>query len=185
MAMNFHFFPCPICHMELFWELREITVCVCMYVCVCVCVCVCVYMYIWFVVVQSVSRVQLFVTPCTTKQPGFPVLHYLPEFVHTHVRWVGDAIQPSYPLSLPSPLALNLSQRQGISQWAGSSRQVVKLLMELGISSFSGLISSRIDWLTLLTVQGTLKSLLQHSLKASILRHSAFLMVQLSHIYGT
>ena len=45
MAMNFHFFPCPICHMELFWELREITVCVCMYVCVCVCVCVCIYVY--------------------------------------------------------------------------------------------------------------------------------------------
>ena len=47
--------------------------------------------------------------------PGFPDLHYLPEFVHTQVHWAGDAIQPSHPLSLPSPPALNLSQHQGLS----------------------------------------------------------------------
>ena len=52
---------------------------------------------------------------CNT--PGFPVLHHLPKFVQTHILWVGDAIQPSYPLSPPSPPALNLSQHQGLFQW--------------------------------------------------------------------
>ena len=50
--------------------------------------------------------------PMACSMPGFPVLHYLPEFAQTHVHWVGDAIQPSYPLSPPSPPALNLSQHQ-------------------------------------------------------------------------
>ena len=56
---------------------------------------------------------------CST--PGFPVLHYLPEFAQTHVHWVGDAIQPSHPLSSPSPPALSLSQHQGLFQWVSSS----------------------------------------------------------------
>ena len=60
--------------------------------------------------------------------PGFPVLHHLPEFVQTHVHWVGDVIQPSYPLSPASPPALNLSQHQGLFQWVGSSHQVAKVL---------------------------------------------------------
>ena len=60
--------------------------------------------------------------------PGFPVIHYLPEFVLTHVHWVGDAIQPSHPLPPPSPLALNLSQHLGLFQWVGSSKQVAKVL---------------------------------------------------------
>ena len=51
---------------------------------------------------------------CST--PGFPVLHYVPEFAQTHVHRVGDAVQPSYPLSPPSPPALNLSQNQGLFQ---------------------------------------------------------------------
>ena len=59
--------------------------------------------------------------------PGFSVLHCLPEFAQTHVHWVGDAIQPSHPLSSPSP-ALNLSQLQSFFQWVGSLHQVAKVL---------------------------------------------------------
>ena len=66
--------------------------------------------------------------PMDCSTPGFPVLHYLPEFAQTHVDWVHDAIQPSHPLSSPSPPALNLSQHQGLFQWVGSSRQVAKVL---------------------------------------------------------
>ena len=54
--------------------------------------------------------------------------HQLPESTQTHVHWVGDAIQPSYPLSSPSPPALNLSQHQGLFQWVSSSYQVAKVL---------------------------------------------------------
>ena len=63
---------------------------------------------------------------CNT--PGFPVLHYLPEFAQTHVHWMSDAIQPSHPLSSASPPALSLSQHQGLFQWVGSSHQVAKVL---------------------------------------------------------
>ena len=59
--------------------------------------------------------------PMDCSMPGFPVLQYLPEFVQTHVHWVSDAIQPSHPLLLPSPPALNLSQHQGLFQWVGSA----------------------------------------------------------------
>ena len=58
--------------------------------------------------------------------PGLPVHHQLPEFTQTHVHWVGDAIQPSHPLSSPSPPAFNLSQHQGLFQWVSSSHQVAK-----------------------------------------------------------
>ena len=58
-----------------------------------------------------------------TEKPGFPVLHYLPEFAQTHVHRVSDAIQLSHPLSSPSPPVLNLSQRQGLFQKANSSHQ--------------------------------------------------------------
>ena len=89
-------------------------------------------------------------------------------------------------LSSPSPLALNLSQHQGLFQGVIFLHQVAKVL-KLHHQSFqwiSGLISFRIDWLDLLAVQGTLKSLLQHhSSKASILWRSAFFIVQLSHPY--
>ena len=60
--------------------------------------------------------------------PGLPVHHQLPESTQTHVHWVGDAIQPSYPLSSPSPPAFNLSQHQGLFQWVSSSHQVAKVL---------------------------------------------------------
>ena len=61
------------------------------------------------------------------RTPGFTVLHYLSEFTQTHVYWVGDDIQPSHPLSPPSPPALHLSQNQGLFQRAGSSHQVAKV----------------------------------------------------------
>ena len=61
---------------------------------------------------------------CST--PGFPLLHYLPEFTQIHVHWVGDAIQPSHALLSPSPLPLHLSPHQGLFQWAGCSHQVTK-----------------------------------------------------------
>ena len=122
--------------------------------------------------------------------PGFPALHYLPEFALTQVHWVSDAIYSSHPLPPPSPLALNLSQHQSLFQWVGSSHQVVKVFeLRLQHQSFQWLfrlISFRIDWFDLLAVQGTLRSLLQHhSLKASIFQHSTFFMVQHSHPYMT
>ena len=60
--------------------------------------------------------------------PGLPVHHQLLEFTQTHVHWVGDAIQPSHPLSSPSPLTFHLSQHQGLLQWVSSSHQVAKVL---------------------------------------------------------
>ena len=65
-------------------------------------------------------------TNCST--PGFPVLHHLPEFAQTHIHWVSDAIQPSHPLSPPSPPAFSLSQHQGLLQWVCSLHQVAKVL---------------------------------------------------------
>ena len=121
--------------------------------------------------------------------PGFPVHHQLPESTQTHVRWVGDAIQTSHPLSSPSP-AFNLSQHQGLFKWVSSSHQMAKygsFSFSISLSKeYAGLISFRMDWLDLHAVQGTLKSLLQHrSSKASILRCWPFFIVQLSHPYMT
>ena len=65
--------------------------------------------------------------PMNCSMPGLPVHHQLPHSTQTHVHWVGDAIQPSHPLSSPSP-ALNLSQLQGLFQWVSSSHQVAKVL---------------------------------------------------------
>ena len=122
--------------------------------------------------------------------PGFPLLHYLLEFAPTHVHWVNNAIQPSHPLSSPSPPALNRSQHHSLFQWVSSSHQVAKgLEFHTSISpsnKYSGLISFQTDWFDLLAVQGALKSLLQHhSSKTSVLQCSAFFMVQLSHPYVT
>ena len=78
--------------------------------------------------------------------PGFPVLHYLPEFAQTHVWWVNDAIQTSHPVSLPSPLALNLSQHQGLFQWVSSFDHVTKVLeLQLQHQSFQWIF--RVDFL--------------------------------------
>ena len=81
--------------------------------------------------VQFSSVAQLCLTLCDPMDcstPGFPVHHQLLEIAQTHVHWIGDAIQPSHPLSSPSPLALNLSQHQGLFQWVSSSHQVAKVL---------------------------------------------------------
>ena len=136
---------------------------------------------------QSLSCVWL-CDPMNCSMPGFPVLHYLLEFAQTHVHWIDDAIQPSHPLFLPSPSSFNLSHNQDVFQWVSPLHQVAKVLelqFQPSLSNeYSGLISFTINWINLLAVLGTLKSLLQHhTLKASILQHSAFLMVQLSHPY--
>ena len=105
--------------------------------------------------------------PHGLQHTGFCVHHQLQDLAQTHVHRVGDAIQPSHPLSSPSPPALHLSQHQDL-EGVSSSHQVAKVL-ELQLPHQSGLISFRIDWFDL-AVQGTLKSLLQHqSSKASIL----------------
>ena len=77
--------------------------------------------------------------------PGLPVLHHLPEFAQTHVHWVGDAIQPSHPLSSPSP-AFSLSQHQGLFQWVGFSHQVARVL-ELQFQHQSFQWTLRVDFL--------------------------------------
>ena len=69
-----------------------------------------------------------FCHPMECSTPGLPVQHQLPEFTQTHVYWVGDAIQPSHPLSSPSPPAFNPSQNQGLFKWVSSSHQVDKVL---------------------------------------------------------
>ena len=122
--------------------------------------------------------------------PAFPVLHHLLEFAQTHIHRVRDAIQSSHPLSSPSPPTLNFPQHQGLSNESALRIRWPKYWsFSFNISPFSehpGLISFMMDWLDLLVVQGTLKSLLQHhSSKASILWRSAFLTVQLSHPYMT
>ena len=112
------------------------------------------------------------------------VLHCLSEFAQTHVCWVSDAIQPSHPLSLPSCLALNLSSIRVFSRESVLHIRCPEYWsFSFSISpsnEYSRLISFRIDWSDLFAVQGTLKSLLRpYSLKASVLRCSAFFMVQL------
>ena len=122
--------------------------------------------------------------------PGLLVHHQLPEFTQTHVHRVSDAIQPSHFLSsrllLPSLYPSNrvFSNESALhirwpKNWSFSVNHSPS-------SEHSGLISFRINWFGLLVAQGTLKSLLQHhSLKASVLCRSAFLMVQLSHPFMT
>ena len=125
---------------------------------------------------------------CST--PGLPVHRQLQEFTQTHLHWVSDAIQPSHSLSSPSSPASNPSQHQSFSN------ESTLLMRWPNYWSFSfsispskehpGLVSFRMDWLDLLPVQGTLKSLLQHhSSKASILWHLAFFTVQLSQPHMT
>ena len=81
--------------------------------------------------VQFSSVAQLCPTLCdpmNCSPPGLPVHHQLPEFTQTHIHQVGDAIQPSHPLSSPSPTALNPSQHQSLFQWVYSSHEVAKVL---------------------------------------------------------
>ena len=130
--------------------------------------------------IQSLSCVWLFVIPWITGMPGLPVHHQLPEFTQTHVHPVSDAIQPSHPLSSPSPPAFNLSLHQSLFQWVSSPHKVaIFLKFQLQHQSFQWIFrtdSFRMDWLDLYSVQGTLKSLIQHYIsKASILWHSVSL----------
>ena len=129
--------------------------------------------------------------PVDCSTPGFPVHHQLLEFIQTHVHHVGDAIQPSHPLSSSSPSAFNLAQHQGPSSESVFHIRWPKdwsFNFSVGpLNEYSGLISIRMHWFDLLAVQGTLKSLLQHhsDSKASVPWHSAFFIVQLSHLYTT
>ena len=134
-------------------------------------------------VVQLLSCVWL-CDPRDCSMPDFPVLHSSPEIAQTHVCWVSDATQPSYPLSPPSlPVSVFPSikvfsrSRLFTSGWPEYWSFLIGLYNE-----YSGMTSFKIDWFDLLAVQGTLQ---HHNLKASILQHSAFFMVQFSHPYMT
>ena len=118
--------------------------------------------------------------PMNHSTPSLPVHHQLLESTQTHVHWVGDAIQPSHPLSSPSPPAFNLSQHQGLFKWVSSSHQVAKVLefqLQHQSNEYSGLISFRMDWLDLHVVQGTLKTWVFSN--TTVQKHQ-FLGIQLS-----
>ena len=125
--------------------------------------------------------------PMNRSTPGLPVHHHLPEFTQTHVHRVSDAIQPSHPLSSPSlPAPIPPSIRVFSNESTLGMRWPKYWSFSFSIipsKEIPGLISFKMDWLDLLAVQGTLKSLLQHhGPKAPILQRSAFFTVQLSHI---
>ena len=139
--------------------------------------------------VESLNHVWLR-KPIDCSTPAFPVYHQLPELALTQVHRVSDAIQPSHPLSSSSPPIFNNSQHQGLFKWVSSSHQVAKVLeLQFQHHSFQWIFrtdSFRINWLDLLAVQVTVKSLLQHhSWKASTLWHSAYFLIQLPHPYMT
>ena len=125
--------------------------------------------------------------PMECRTPGLPVHHQLLEFTQTYVHWVGDTIQPSLPLSSPSHPAFNISQYQGHFKLVLRIRWPKHGSFSFNISpynEYAGLISFRMDWLDLLAVQGTLKSLLQHhSSKAPVLQCSAFYSPTLTSIH--
>ena len=129
---------------------------------------------------QFSSVIQSCLTLCNLmdcSMPGLPVHHQLPELTQTHVHRVDDAIQPSHPLLSPSP-TFNLSQHQGLFQLVLHIRWLKDWSFSFSISpsnEYSGLISFRMDWLDLLTVQGTLKSLLH-----TIVQKHQFFGTQLS-----
>ena len=122
--------------------------------------------------------------------PDYPVHHQLPEFTETHVHPVDDAIQPSHPLSSllllpPIPPSIRVFSNESTLRMRWPNYWSFSFSISPS-NEHPELISFRMDWLDLLAVQGTLKSLLQHhSSKASILERSAFFIVQLSHPYMT
>ena len=139
-----------------------------------------------FKTVQFSSAAPLHLTLCNPtdySMSGSPVHHQLPEFAQTHVHRVSDAIQPSSSV-IPFSSCLESFPASGsfpVSQFFASGGQSIGVSASAISPSneYSGLMSFRIDWFDLFVVQGTLKSLLQHcSSKASILRRSAFFMVQ-------
>ena len=151
--------------------------------------------------------------PMDCNTSGLPVHHQLPEFTQTHVHWVGDAIQPSHPPSSPSPPAFNFSQHQGLFQWASSSPQVAEvqsigvsasaLVLPMNTQDWSplgwtGWISLQSKGLSRVFSNTTVQKHQFYNIvislqlikinenflkKTSILRHSAFFIVQLSHPY--
>ena len=128
--------------------------------------------------------------PMNHSTPGLPVHHQLPDFTQTHIHRVGDAIEPSHlcrPLLLLPPILPSIRVFSNKSTLCMRWPKYWSFSFSISPSNeHPGLISFRMDWLDLLAVQGTLKSLLQHhSSKASILRHSAFFTVQLSRPYMT
>ena len=148
---------------------------------------------IWYLTLQFSSVTQSCPTLCDPtdcSMPGLLIHHQLPEFTQTHVHWVGDAIQPSHPVS---SLFLLPSIFPSIRIFSNESALCISWPKYWSFSfnisppiEHPGLIPFRMDWLDLLAVQGTLRSLLQHhSSKASILWHSAFFIVQFSHPYMT
>ena len=120
--------------------------------------------------------------------PGLPVHHQLMEFIQTHVHRVGDAIQPSHPLSAflllpPIPPSIRVFSNESTLHIRWPKYWSFSFSISPS-NEHPGLMSFRMDWLDLLAVQGILKSLLQyHGSKASIFRHSAFFTVQLSSIH--
>ena len=128
--------------------------------------------------------------PMDCSMPGSPVHHQLSELTQTHVHQVDDTIQPSHPLSshlLPPSIfpSIRVYSHEPVLHIRWPRYCSFNFSVSLSYE-YSGLISFRIDWLDLLAVQGTLKSLLQHhSSKASVLWCSAFFMVQLSQPYMT
>ena len=129
--------------------------------------------------VQLFSRVRLFVIPCNCNTPGFPVHHQLPEFTQTHVHWVGDASSHlilCHPLLLLTPILPSIRVFSNESTLSMSWPKYWSFNFSISPSNeLPGLISFKMDWLYLLAVQGTLKSLLQHhGSKASILQSSPF-----------
>ena len=140
--------------------------------------------HVQFSSVQSLSHVRLCDSMnCST--PGLPVHHQIPDFTQTHVHQVGDAIQPSHPRSsplIPPSIRVFSNESTLCMRWP----KYWSFSFSISPSNeHSGLISFTMDWLDLHAVQGTLKSLQHHSSKASILRHSAFFIIQLSHPYIT
>ena len=142
-----------------------------------------------FVVIKSLSHVWLF-DPMDCSTPGFPVLHYLLEFLKLMST---ELVMPSNHPILCHPLLLPPSILPSIRVFSQESVLCIRWpkywSFSFSISPFneySGLIFFRIDWFDLLAVQGSLRSLLQHhNSKAFILQHSAFFMVQHSHLYMT
>ena len=148
-------------------------------------------MWIWFTSVQfSLSVVSDSLRPHEPQHSRPPCPSPIPRVTQTHVHWVGDAIQPSHPLSSHSPPALDLSQHQGLFKWVSSSHQVAKVLeFQLQDQSFQWTPRTDLPYDGLVgspcSPRDSQESSPTHSSKASILQHSAFFIVQLSHPYMT